>query len=540
MFTGFCHTRVTGRWRQVCPLVVFVMALLVVRTPTAAQSNLTVRSPAGTDLFAEKAVRTFKLEIVGEELESLKKDNRRYVRATFRDGTNTFTNVAVHLKGMGSFRPLHEKPSFAVRFDKFDADQTFRGLSKIMLNNSSQDRTYLAEYISTSLFRDAGLPAARVTHAFVELNGRDLGLYVLIEAMNRDFLRQHFRSVRGNLYEAYTQDIDQQLDQDAGKPSDQADRKKLVEVAKIPDAAERWEKLHQILDVDEFLSFLALEMFVGHTDGYAMNRNNYRLYHDPYSDRFVFITHGLDWGFSNPGLSIWPPLNSILVRAVLDSPQGKARYAARVSELLTNALNATTLTNRVAEMASKLKAAARTPAEAAEWSNEAAGLRDRIVQRARKIADEVSTPPAVPVKFDDKGVAHLSNWRSKIDAGEPKPSLTQQSIDGCAALHIRAEANGCVASWRSHVYLDAGKYQFAGRVKTLGVIPRPGSAGAGAGLRMSKGKRTDQLIGDTTWTGQEFSFELPSASEVDLVCELRAEKGEVWFDLDSLRLVKRN
>src|SRR5215211_5717169 len=122
MFTGFCHTKVSGRRGQICPLVVFVMALLVVRAPTAAQSNLTVRPLAGTDLFAERAVHTFKIEIVGEELESLKKDNRRYVRATFRDGTNTFTNVAVHLKGMGSFRPLHEKPSFAVRFDKFDPD----------------------------------------------------------------------------------------------------------------------------------------------------------------------------------------------------------------------------------------------------------------------------------------------------------------------------------------------------------------------------------------------------------------------------------
>src|SRR5437667_6370360 len=163
---------------------------------------------------------------------------------------------------MGSFRPLHEKPSFAVRFNKFVPDQTYSGMSKFLLNNSSQDSTYLAEYMSTSLFRDAGLPSARVTHAFVELNGRDLGLYVLIEAMNRDFLRQHFRNSRGNLYEGYTQDVDQQLDQDSGKPSDQADRKALVAAARIADPAQRWTQLGKILDIDEFISFLALEMFV--------------------------------------------------------------------------------------------------------------------------------------------------------------------------------------------------------------------------------------------------------------------------------------
>src|SRR6267378_1231010 len=272
----------------------------------------------GAELFADSKVRTFKIDMTGAEFETLKKDNRQYVRGTVREGTNVFTNVAVHLKGMGSFRPLHEKPSFAVRFDKYIPGQLYCGMTKFLLNNSSQDASYLAEYMSTSLFRDAGLPAARVTHAFVELNGRDLGLYVLIEAMNKEFLHQHFRSGRGNLYEAYTQDIDQQLDQDGGKPSEQSDRKALAEATKIADPAQRWARLQKVLDVEEFISFLALEMFVGHTDGYALNRNNYRIYHDPYYDRFVFITHGLDWGFSNIGVPLRPPLNSLVVRAVLE------------------------------------------------------------------------------------------------------------------------------------------------------------------------------------------------------------------------------
>ena len=103
-----------------------------------------------------------------------------------------------------------------MRFDKYTPDQRYLGLSKIFLNNSAQDTTCLAESMSTQMFRDAGLPAARVTHAFVELNGRKLGLCVLIEAMNKDFLRQYFKNAKGNLYEAYLQDIDQQLDLDGG------------------------------------------------------------------------------------------------------------------------------------------------------------------------------------------------------------------------------------------------------------------------------------------------------------------------------------
>src|SRR5687767_3482339 len=134
-------------------------------------SGAFAKGDAGADLFYSPKLRTFKITLAPDQYETLKKDNRKYVRATIIEGGLTYANVAVRLKGMGSFRPLHEKPSLAVKFDEYVEDQKFFGLSKIMLNNSSQDPTYLAELVSMSLFRDAEIPAPRVTHAFVELNG---------------------------------------------------------------------------------------------------------------------------------------------------------------------------------------------------------------------------------------------------------------------------------------------------------------------------------------------------------------------------------
>ena len=86
---------------------------------------------------------------------------------------------------------------------------------------------------------------------------------------------------------------------------------------KIPDAAERWTKLQQVLDVDRYVSHLVCELFTSHTDGYAMSRNNYRIYNNPDEDRFTFIGHGIDWGFQNTGVSIRPPLNALVTKAVL-------------------------------------------------------------------------------------------------------------------------------------------------------------------------------------------------------------------------------
>jgi hypothetical protein len=86
-----------------------------------------------------------------------------------------------------------------------------------------------------------------------------------------------------------------------------------------------------------------------------------------------------------------------------------------------------------------------------------------------------------------------------------------------------------------------GQYRFEGRVRTAGVVPLTDLRGEGAGLRISRLPRSNKVLGDSAWQKLEFDFNVPNeASEVDLVCELRAVKGEAWFDLDSLQLVRKS
>jgi hypothetical protein len=408
-----------------------------------------------------------------------------------------------------------------------------------MLNNASQDPTYLAELIATQMFREAGVPAARVTHAFVEVNGRALGLYVLVEAMNKEFLKQHFRSGKGNLYEAYLQDIDQKLDQDGGNETSQADLKRLLEITRIQNPIERWARLPEVLDVDRYLSHLAVEMFTSHTDGYALNRNNYRLYHDPVADRFVFLAHGIDWAFSNPGVPIQPPRNSIVTKAVLETPAGRRQYKERAGQLFTNVFQVDVLTNRVNAAVARLKAAARNPNEAKEFENYGAGMRDRIVARAKNLADQLAKAEPQPLKFDTNGIALLTGWRPKKDKGEA--STDQPKLEDKPTLHLHAEKGDAVVSWRTAVVLEEGKYRFQGIARAAQVVALTNKVerGNGAGLRLSGDKRTQQLIGDVAWTPLEHEFQVIAGGEdKELICELRASQGEVWFDAASLRLVR--
>jgi hypothetical protein len=493
-------------------------------------SPTTGRKPeAGHEFFNDPKVRVFQIEVSEAGLTSLRRSPRSYVSGTVREGSRVLTNTAIHLKGMGSFRTIDEKASFAVKFDEFARDQEYLGLTKLMFNNSVQDPTYLAEWLSTGLFRDAGLPAARVTHAQVQLNGRDLGLYVVLEGMNKPFLKQHFKSAKGNLYEGYLQDIDTPLDQDGGKITNQADVRALLTACSIPGPGERFRRVGKILDLEKFISFAAMEVLIGHWDGYAIHTNNYRLYHDPGSDKMVFITHGLDWAFRRPNLSIQPPLKSIVGRAVFQTNEGRKLFRERIGTLYTNVFQVPAITTRMNEALAKLRSAGLKPAELAKLARNAGIMRERIQLRGQRVAEQLAGIEPPQLKFDADGSARLTGWRDESDRGEPR--MDQIEYDGKRTLHIRAEGGRSRASWRTQVYLERGRYHFEGLARAAGL------SGGSAGLRISGGQRNTGIGGTTAWRVLAHEFEVTDAGlDVEFVCDFYGTAGEVWFDLDSFRL----
>src|SRR5439155_15010000 len=148
--------------------------------------------------------------------------------------------------------------------------------------NSAQDPTYLSERVCRELFEKAGVPVPRANYAVLTLNGQNQGLYLLMEAYNKQFLRRYFKGVSGNLYEGgVLSDVSEHMDVNSGaNPEDQSDLKSLLSAAKDAGQNKWLDELSQSLDMDRFLSMIALEIMLCHCDSYAMNRNNYRLYHD--------------------------------------------------------------------------------------------------------------------------------------------------------------------------------------------------------------------------------------------------------------------
>ncbi len=496
------------------------------------------KSLPGDDIFKALAIPSLQITVQRQGISGLNRSPRKYVTATIQEGAVTYTNVAIRLKGgPGSFRSLNDLPAFTVNFDKFAPGQKFHGLKKIHLNNSVQDSSYLEEKISRELFEAAGVPVPRAGNAIVTFNERELGLYVLVEGINKQFLKRYFADTTGSIYDGHSQsDVTDDLPVNSGDtPRDRSRLHALAAAARQQDFDTRLEALKKTLDVDRFLTFVAMEAILWHWDGYTMNRNNYRVFHDRETDRMVFIPHGMDQMLSKPHGSIIPPTAGLVSRAVLEIPSLRRQYRERVAQLSTNIFKAGSITDRIHEVSEKIEAVL-DDSSAEAHRHRAANLSRKVEQRAHFLEAQIT--PEKPLEFGDRGVAPLTNWQTRRDLGDALLDR-EQDADGKTVLHISSK-EGCTASWRTTQLLDAGKYRFEARLKTRGVVLNRDDPRAGAGLRISRHRVGQKNSGDKDWTPVVFEFDVPEdQTDTELVCELRADRGDVWFDLSSLKLQRK-
>lgn len=354
---------------------------------------------AGADLFSTPAILRLKLDISAESIESLRKDPKRYVKATLKEGGKTYADVGIRIKGSAPFEGLEKKPSLSVKFNEFAKDLEFRGRGRVLLNNAHKDPTYMCEAIGGEIFRSAGVPAPKVTFAVVEAGGKDLGLYVVSEAANKDFLSQYFKKTKGNLYEGSNNDITDKLEKDGGDSStDQADLKALAAVLKESDLSERNRRLGPLLDVERFAAFAAVEVLTGHHDGYTMDKNNYRIYHDPATGQMVFLPHGLDQLFAKSDEPLLPEWKGMVAKAVFGAPAGQRHYLDKMAALLAGGGKAENILRQIDELSTLIRPALaeRNGTATKAFDDAVAKLRGSVTGRATFLGQQLKSQLVSP------------------------------------------------------------------------------------------------------------------------------------------------
>jgi spore coat protein H len=376
-------------------------ACLVVAAPFFAISPAKAQKAAAEsdEFFKKHTIVHLNLEIGPKEMDALRREPRKYVTTTLKEGDKgapkVYKDVGVHLKGAaGSFRGIDDKAGLTINMDKFGSETLFYGMDKFHLANSLQDPSYIAELICGELMLAAGVPASRCSHAVVAINGQRRGFYYLKEGFDTNFLNRYFKTKHGNFYDGgFLREIDQPLQLISGKEDvkPHADLKKLLAASREANPKERFQKMERLLEMDKFISYLALEVMCWDWDGYPMNRNNYRIYHDPIKDKLTFIPSGMDQMFGDPNGPLFPNFQGQVARAVLETPEGKSRYIKRVEELLQTTFRSDLLNKRLDEVQAKVQPAlAAVDANAGrDLPNQINRLRGGIRQRAQRLEQEL-------------------------------------------------------------------------------------------------------------------------------------------------------
>jgi hypothetical protein len=242
------------------------------------------------------------------------------------------------------------------------------------------------------------------------------------------------------------------------------------------------------------------------------------------------MPHGMDQMFWEPQGTIFPNFDSLVARARITIPEGRRRYREKLGAVLTNVYNVQKITSRIEEVHARLR-----PIIGKRLDGPIADLRNRIVARRDSVAQQLAIPEPRPLAFDSNGEAQLSGWRQKVEAGLALLAQEDQ------ALKIKVARTGStIASWRTRIVLDPGAYRFSARAQSSDIAPSRDNKGEGAGIRISGSQqpRGNKVVGTSVEKELTFDFNAPGG-EIELVCELRATRGEVKFDASSLKLTRK-
>lgn len=320
---SFRKLRATGSARKMAPTVRvqnLSTAMVVVAIVLACQTNVTMAKKLdGNRLLAPDHLVDIRITLPAADWKELREQARnpgaffsgasvenpyKYFKADlWIDGTK-IESIGVRKKGLfGSLDS--QRPSLKIKFDEFVKQDPVKGLSRLTLNNNKQDGSQVSQLLTYKLFGEAGIHAPRSNFAKVTVNDEYLGIYSNVESIKKPFLARSFGDKSGNLYEGTITDFHPKTIEklEVKTNEDQNDRSDVARLAKLL-AAEgelKLDELEQIVDVENFLHYWAIESIIRFWDGYASNQNNYFFYVNPKNGRGYFIPWGADWAFTRGG-----------------------------------------------------------------------------------------------------------------------------------------------------------------------------------------------------------------------------------------------
>jgi spore coat protein CotH len=236
-----------------------------------------------------------------------------YVKADVELDGQKLNDIGLRFKGNGTYMmsAASRKRPMKIDFNRFVDGQKFHGMQQLNLHNNVMDPTHVRQALSYPVFQTAGVPSPRTAFAEVSLTSdgecdhEPLGLYTLVEEIDKAFLRRHFQTDKGMLLKPEgTQGLEYKGEDWAAyewfepksKPK-KGEAQRLIDLTRLIHKADDEQfrrEIGSLLDTNQFASFLAANTLLSNMDSFLTQVHNYYLYLPPKSDKFVFLPWDLD------------------------------------------------------------------------------------------------------------------------------------------------------------------------------------------------------------------------------------------------------
>ncbi len=290
--------------------------------------NRTSNSPEGMerpeDFFYRNASNDAGLKNPPGGHGSISHDDPIYVPATISFQGEIWDHVGIRYKGLNSLMTAWNqgigKINMKLDLDHFEDEypeiknQKFYGFKELNLQSSMADKTAIREKITPEVFREAGVPAPQTAFYRIYIDHGDgyeyFGLYTLAEGIDDTMIETQFSNADGNLYKPENEgatfaegklnltDFEKKSNEDSEDYSDIQELYDILHSESRNSTPETWRSdLESVLDVNEFVTWLATNTLIGNFDTYGGNARNYYLYHNPDNGTFSWIPWDNNYAF---------------------------------------------------------------------------------------------------------------------------------------------------------------------------------------------------------------------------------------------------
>jgi spore coat protein CotH len=329
--------------------------------------NAPASTPTAADFFSDQLLQEVRLDVNSRDWETLKAnfESNAYYPATFYWGNVVVRNIGIRSRGNSSRSGV--KPGLRVDFNRYTDGQTFLGLKSVVLRNNTTDISNMHERLSMQLFGRMGELVSREAHTRLYVNNAYAGLYTLVESVDKTFLQRALGEDDGFLYSYERNPGDAPYYFDYVGP-DQAlyvphpfkpethetDPQPAPLVEFIRTAAESNDAsfpslIGQFVNLQKFITHVAVEVFMGESDGYVgdFGMNNFYLYRAPNQNGHLFIPWDKSETMHDVNVSIFHNMDDVdqriqnkLMRRVLLTPALRALYLDALDACANSAVEA--------------------------------------------------------------------------------------------------------------------------------------------------------------------------------------------------------